>query len=183
MSRNYNIRNQDNLHFLTCTVIDWVNVFDTPLYAQVIVDSFNYCIENKGLELYAWCLMPNHLHFIGRGKDGIRLQDIIRDFKKFTPKRTIEAIFLNENETQKSTLLNKFESAGKVNNNNTYHQFWQQHNHPIELDTNDLMDQKLNYIHMNPVKASLIDVPEEYPYSSAIDYAGGQGLINVLFIQ
>lgn len=183
MSRNYNIRNQDSLHFLTCTVVDWINVFDKPAYTKIVIDSFNYCIENKGLNLYAWCLMPNHLHFIGRSTTGLKLQDIIRDFKKFTSKRIIESIFLNEEEPKKSMLLNKFRSIGKANNNNTYHQFWQQHNHPIELNTNKLMDQKLQYIHLNPVKAELVKEPEDYPYSSAIDYSEGKGPIKIVFIQ
>lgn len=103
--------------------------------------------------------------------------------KKFTSKRIIESIFLNEEELEKSAILSKFELVGKANNNNTYHQFWQQHNQPIELNTNELMDQKLDYIHMNPVKAELVKEPEDYPYSSAIDYSEGQGLIKVRFIQ
>jgi len=183
MSRNYKIRNQENLHFLTCTVVDWVKVFNKSTYAQIIIDAFDYCINNKGLELYAWCLMPNHLHFIARGKEGIKLQDIVRDFKKFTSKRIIEGIFLSEKDSDRTLFLYKFRKAGLANGNNTFHQFWQQHNHPIELNTNRLMDQKMNYIHMNPVKAALVDEPENYLYSSAKDYSGGQGLIKIQFIQ
>jgi hypothetical protein len=75
-----------------------------------------------------------------------------------------------------------FQSAGKKNSNNKSHQFWQQDNHPIELSTNGMIDQRLHYIHMNPVKERIIDEPEHYVYSSAKDYSGGKGLIDVDFL-
>jgi putative transposase len=75
-----------------------------------------------------------------------------------------------------------FQSAGKKNSNNKNHQFWQQDNHPIELSTNAMIDQRLHYIHMNSVKERIIDEPEHYVYSTAKDYSGGKGLIDVDFL-
>jgi putative transposase len=72
-----------------------------------------------------------------------------------------------------------FKSAGGKNKRNKTFQFWQQDNHPEELETNNFKDQKLEYIHMNPVKAGLVDEPEHYRWSSARDYAGTQGLVQV----
>ena len=72
--------------------------------------------------------------------------------------------------------------AGERNPNNQTYQFWQQHNKPLELSHNKMMDQKLEYIHDNPVKAGYVYNAEDYVYSSAIDYAGGKGLIPICFI-
>ena len=58
----------DHLHFLTHTVVDWVDLFTRKELAEVIVNSLNYCVANKGLEVYAWCLMPSHLHRIAAGQ-------------------------------------------------------------------------------------------------------------------
>ena len=74
-------------------------------------------------------------------------------------------------------MLWMFQRAGKKNPNNKYYQFWQQDNHPLELSTNEMMDQKLEYIHNNPVKAGLVLSPEEYLYSSAKNYAGEMGYL------
>lgn len=74
-----------------------------------------------------------------------------------------------------------FQSIGKKNSNNKNHQFWQQDNHPIELSTIAMIDQRLHYILMNPVKERIIDEPEHNVYSSAKDYSGGKGTIDVDF--
>jgi len=75
------------------------------------------------------------------------------------------------------------ERAGKKNSNNADFQFWQQHNQPIELNTNDLMQQKLDYIHNNPVESGFVNNAEEWLFSSARDYAGGKGLLEICFIE
>ena len=76
-----------------------------------------------------------------------------------------------------------FEQAGKKNSNNLKYQFWQQHNHPIELDNNIIIDQKFDYIHNNPVEEDYVYEPQEYKYSSAIDYGGGKGIVDIFLIE
>ena len=95
----------------------------------------------------------------------------MRDIKKYTSTKIIQAIAANERESRRELLLWLFERAGTKNSNNTKYQFWQQHNHPIELDTNKKLDQRLNYIHQNPVEAGIVLSPEDYLYSSAMNYA------------
>ena len=73
--------------------------------------------------------------------------------------------------------------AGLKNRNNNYFQFWQQHNHPIELSDNKIIDQRLEYIHNNPVEAGFVEKPEEYLYSIARDYAGEKGLLDIIVIE
>lgn len=78
-----------HLYFLTLTVVDWVDIFTRPVYKHIIVDSLKYCQAQKGLVVYAWCLMSNHLHLIATNQEGFHLSDILRDFKKFTSKQIL----------------------------------------------------------------------------------------------
>lgn len=182
MSRNYKIRDQEKLYFVTFTVINWIDVFIRPEYKDTVVDSLNYCIEKKGLEVYAWCIMSSHVHSILGTNGDNKLEDIIRDLKRHTSKSLLKSIKENASESRKEWLLWMFGRAGKRNSNNKQYQFWQQHSHPIELNSNYLMDQKLEYIHHNPVKAGIVSQPEDFIYSSAIDYCGKNGLIKIIHI-
>jgi len=158
-------------------------VFIRKEYKDIFLDSIRYCQRNKGLEVYAYCIMSSHVHMIiGRSGDQ-KLEDIIRDIKKFTSVKIVEAIRNNPHESRRELLVWLFERAGKQNSNNTNFQFWQQHNHPIELNTNKMIDQRLEYIHLNPVEAGIVLSPEDYLYSSAVNYAGlPEKLIDVIFI-
>ena len=78
------------LYFTTSTVVDWVDVFTRPEYKHIILESLAYCQENKGLDIYAWVLMTNHLHMIvGTKNDEAIISDILRDFKKYTIKKIV----------------------------------------------------------------------------------------------
>jgi len=125
--------------------------------------------------------MTNHIHLIiGSQKDP--LAGIMRDLKKFTSSKILKAIEGNIQESRREWLLWMFERAGKRNVNNKKYQFWQQHNQPIELNSPEIAQQKLDYLHQNPVEAGFSSEPEEYWYSSARDYAGKKGLLDVLFL-
>ncbi|RKD85162.1 REP-associated tyrosine transposase [Mangrovibacterium diazotrophicum] len=175
---NYFITDQNAVYFLTFTVEDWIDVFTRKEYKVVIADSFNYCIENKGLEVYAWCLMSNHVHLVCRAKEGFRISDIIRDFKKFTAKSILKMIE-KETESRKEWMLYRFRYAGKFDNRVKTYKFWQETNHAILLDNSNLIDQRINYTHENPVRAMIVYRAEEYLYSSARDYAGEKGFVHV----
>ncbi len=175
MSRKYKFHNPEGVYFITFAVQGWVDVFTKNDYKNIIVDNLSYCQKNKGLELFAWCLMTNHLHLIARAVDGNTLSNILRDFKKFTSKALIKAIQENDRESRKEWLLNQFKTE-KGN------RFWRADNKPIELWSNAVIDQKLNYIHQNPVTEGLVFRAEDYVYSSAADYAGEKGMLDILVI-
>ncbi len=168
-------------YFLTLTVVDWVDIFTRPIYKHIIVDSLNYCQKNKGLIIFSWCLMSNHLHLIAGAKEGFKLSDILRDFKKFTNKEIIRTI-QNTNESRRKWLLNRFEFAGKFNTKIKEYKFWQDGNESKEIHSTAFLEQKLEYIHQNPVKAEIVSNPEDYLYSSARNYCSMEGLINVELI-
>ncbi|MDN5210428.1 transposase [Fulvivirgaceae bacterium BMA12] len=184
MSRKYKIRDQSQLYFVTFTVIHWIDVFTRDKYRSIFLDSIKYCQLNKGLEVYAWCIMTNHVHMI-LGTNDKKLEDIIRDLKSFTSRSIRKELEDRQNryESRKMWMLKMMKDAGKSNNNNKDFQLWQQHFHPIELNYNFKTEQKLNYIHNNPVVAGFVESPEMWKYSSAKDYYGlGKGLIDVILI-
>ena len=152
-------------------------------YRDIFLDSIRYCQKHKGLEVCAYVIMPSHVHMIiGRHGDE-SLEGIIRDIKKFTSVKIIQAIADNPQESRKELLLWLFERAGTHNKNNTRFQFWQQDNQPIELGTDEKSYQILDYIHDNPVKAGIVRYPEHYLYSSAVNYARlPEILIDVIII-
>jgi len=180
----HTITDQNAMYFLTFTVVDWLYVFSKKEHKLELVNSMNYCIKEKGLIVYSWVLMNNHMHVIWEAKTGYQLSAIIRDYKKFTAKLILKMIE-EGSDSDKDKILYKFESAGKKLNRISKYKFWQDSNHAIYLSDQDtkIMDQKLNYIHDNPVKALLVDNPEEYFFSSAIDYAGGNGLAEVTLMK
>jgi putative transposase len=183
MSRQYKIRDQDKLYFVTFTVIQWLDVFTRREYKDIFLDSIRYCQKHKGLEVCAYCIMSSHIHMIVGRNRRPPLEGIIRDIKKFTAVKIIDAIKDNPQESRKALFLWLFERAGKRNPNNTTYQFWQQHNQPIELNTNEKIEQRLNYIHNNPVEAGIVLSPEDYLYSSAVNYAGlPEKLLEVILI-
>jgi putative transposase len=175
---NYFIEDQNAAYFLTFTVTDWVDVFTRKEYKIEIVNSLNYCIANKGLTVFAWCLMSNHMHLVCRAEEGFRISDIIRDFKKFTSKSIVKLI-QEIPESRREWLLYRFEFAGKFDNRIKNYKFWQETNHAVLLDTAERIDQRINYIHENPVRVLIVAHQHEYLFSSAVDYSGEQGLVEV----
>ena len=179
MSSKYKVGDDAIPHFVTFSVVGWMDVFSREQYKEIVVQSLQYCIENKGLILHAWVIMTNHVHLI-ISSDTAKLEHIVRDVKKFTSKQIIKAIAENPKESRKEWMLNIFSFTGKNNNNNKEFQFWRQDYHPVELNTNIILKQRLDYLHENPVRSGLVWEPQHYKYSSAIDYYSNQhGLLPV----
>ncbi len=168
-------------YYLTLTIEEWVDVFSRPVYKHILIDSLNYCIANKGLEVYCWCLMSNHIHLLARASEDSNLSDILRDFKKYTSKALIDAI-KEIPESRRDWMLNLFWYAGKNNKKIKYFKVWQDGNDAQEIHTTAFLDEKMNYIHNNPVRAELVGRPEDYLYSSARDYAGEKGLVEIIMV-
>jgi len=180
MATRYRFGDDELPHFITFSVINWIDVFSREAYKQILVESLQYCIDNKGLRLHAWVIMSNHVHLIASAKQGYQLVNAIRDLKKFTSRNIIDAINSNIQESRRDWMIWMFKRAGERNGNNHNYQFWQQDNHPVELSTNEMMDQRLTYLHENPVTAGYVWEPQHYKYSSAIDYyAECSGLLPV----
>ena len=156
----------DGLVYVTLTVVDWIDVFTRRQYCDCLIENLMYCQENKKLRVYAYVFMTNHLHMIV-GIGGGRISDVLRDFKTFTSKELVKLIRQNKQESRKQWLLERFKMHGKQNAANSNHQFWQNGHYPVALYSDKVIEQKINYIHQNPVRAGFVDRPENYYYSSA----------------
>ena len=176
MSRKYKFHDNDKLYFISFATVYWIDVFVREEYFQAIIDSWKHCQQEKGLEIYGWCIMPSHVHMIiGSKKE--RLENIVRDMKKHTSLTLKTIINSNNFESRKEWMMWMFERAGKKNGNNKDWQFWQQRNKPLEITGQQMFDEKLLYIHQNPVQAGFVTKEEDWKYSSARDFCGMKGLV------
>jgi REP element-mobilizing transposase RayT len=181
MKEGYVIRDQQLPHFLTATIVDWVDVFSRKIYKDCIIECFDYCIKNKGMILYSYVIMSNHIHMIVQANDG-NLSDLIRDFKKFTSKTILEKI-RTEKESRKEWMLERFKLATESHSRNKNYQFWQLGNHAEEVYSEKFMWSKIDYIHFNLVRAGIVANPKGYIYSSASNYIDGKGIIYVEIVE
>ncbi len=173
----YKIQDQQGCYFITMTVVHWIDVFSRREYRDIIVESLNYCIAEKGLKLYAWVIMSNHVHIVGEVEGDLGMSGFLRDFKKHTSKRILEAIE-EIPESRRMWLLDKFSFEARRTGRATNYKLWKDDNHAIDMSDIDMMS-KVDYIHDNPVSAKIVEHPDHYLYSSAIDYTGGVGMVKV----
>lgn len=181
MKEGYVIRDQNLPHFLTLTIVDWVDVFSKKNYRNCVIECFAYCIKNKGMILYSYVIMSNHIHMIIQSNEG-KLSDLIRDFKKFTAKTILEKI-QSEPESRREWMLERFKLATESHSRNTNFQFWQLGSHAEEIYTDKFMWSKIDYIHFNPVRAGIVLNPQDYLYSSASNYIDSKGIIEVEVVE
>jgi REP element-mobilizing transposase RayT len=182
MGRKYAIRSQDHFYFVTFTVIEWIDVFTREEYRNIFIDSVKYCQKEKGLLVGAWCIMTNHIHMAIASNSSNRLEDIIRDMKSYMSRHIRKHMQQNQWESRKRWMLDIMGKAGIAKTNNKDFQFWQQHNHPIELSGNSIIQKRIDYIHENPIKAGFVENPSDWLMSSARDYEGIQGPIEIYFL-
>ena len=184
MSRNYKFHNPEGIYFVSFAVVYWLDVFTRNEYKNIIIDSLSFCQKKKGMEIIAWCIMTNHMHLIFRSTKGQHPALLLGDFKRHTSKTIVKAIRENPKESRKEFLLDKFKEAANQSSNVKNYQFWRHDNKPIELWSNSVIKEKIDYIHQNPIEAGLVFRAEDYVYSSASDYADEQGLIeNIVVFQ
>lgn len=151
MIRRYKFTDKEGCYFVTATVVDWVDVFTR----EILLNSFKFCLQHQGLIIPAWVLMPNHFHMIcsfRQNNGGL----VLKNIKRFTAIKIIDAIINNPRESRKSWMLDIFEEHGRKNKSNYRFQFWQHENHPVLLDSEKKYQQRMGYLHLNPVKAGFV---------------------------
>jgi len=178
MSRKYKFHNKAGLYFVSFATVNWIEVFTRQIYFDVLAKSIGYCRTNKGMELYAYCFMPSHVHLIFRSSNE-QPMELLRDFKKHTAKKVIETIKNNSQESRKKLLLWLFERAGKKQGNISKYQFWQHHNQPIELWSEKVIKQKIDYIHNNPVELGFVTDAIDWKYSSARNFQDDHTVLEI----
>ena len=157
---------EGGLFFITLTVVGWIDVFTRKEYADIIVENLEFCRKNKALSVFAYVIMPSHIHLIVRRYEGL-LSDWLRDFKSYTAKQIIKEIENGGYESRKEWLLHLFKYHAKFQAQNSKYMFWRKSNRPTDLFTEKVIQQKIDYIHNNPVVANLVTKASYYHYSSA----------------
>ncbi|EGR0636796.1 transposase [Vibrio vulnificus] len=167
----YTITDPQQAHFITLTVLHWIPVFTRPATVEILLDSFRF-LSKDGLKVYAWVILENHCHFVLQSK---ALDHDIARLKSWTAKNLIQ--YLAENNVRQ--ILDQLAFYKKAHKSDRAYQFWQEGVHPELIQGEDMMRQKIEYIHQNPVKRGYVDEAVHWRYSSARDYLGQQGLLEV----
>jgi putative transposase len=177
MTQKYPIAEPQGCYLLTLNTIDRVDLFIRPFFKQIIVESLNYFIEKKGLIVYGWCLMTNHLHLIAEPRDGFDLSALISDFKAFTAKIILEDLINAESDVRRTWIIKKMREAALFDKLDV----WENSNHPVRVnpDEKENINEHLKQIHGNPVRNKIVTLPQDYLLSSARTYAGLEGLVNI----
>lgn len=176
MSEAYKAPDDSKAYFMSFSIVNWIKLFEKKSYTQIIIDSLKFCQQNKGLEIFAFCIMPTHVHLIARSNAG-KVNEIIRDLKKFT---SVQIIKLIKDDSEYVKYLPVFScEAFKLKRNQKY-KVWQDGYHPIEMFSQKIFRDKVNYVHYNPVEAGIVNFPTEYEYSSARNYAEMEGVLDVI---
>jgi putative transposase len=181
MSNKYKYGSDRHAHFVTYTVVQWIDFFIREEYRTIFVKAIQHYQQEKCLEVYGYCIMTSHIHLIVRSGEGYSLEELTRDLKGYTSKafrKILEDEKINY-ESRKSWMLWMMKKIGLKKSNNKGFQFWQQDSHPIELWSDEVFFQKLNYIHMNPVVSGFVTQPEHWYYSSARNHAGLPGILEL----
>jgi REP element-mobilizing transposase RayT len=181
MSRKYKFGDNDKLYFISYSVVYWIDLFIRKEYKDILIESWKYCQKEKDLEIYSWCIMSSHAHMI-IGSKNRELDKIVGEMKSYTSRNLRKAIEEHNGESRKEWMLWMMQRAGLKNGNNKDWQLWQQHNQPIKIRTIDMFHQTSNYIHYNPVEAGFVELEEDYLYSSARDFHGKKGLIELSYV-
>ena len=172
MRTRYKIYAPDSPYFMTHTIVAWIPVFTRKAYFEVVLEALKYCRDVKGLRIYAWVMMDNHLHMIAAGADIVKT---IKEFKSYTAR---EILRLTQ-EGGKDWLLDQFKFYKSGYKSGSKYQVWQDGYHPQEISNDQMLRQKMDYIHHNPVRAGLVEKAEDWLYSSARNYLGMEGLLEI----
>jgi putative transposase len=179
MRKGYIIHDQQAIYYMTFTVVGWIDVFSRLSYRDIFIESLKYCQQHKGLRLHAYVIMTNHVHLIVSVDEGHSISTFVRDCKKFTATQILKEVQENVTESRREWMLHQFKYYASRHSRNEQYQLWEHDNHYIELSSPDFMQQKIDYIHQNPVKAGWVYRPEDYVYSSAANYAEVDQIIEV----
>ena len=167
----YKITEPTQPHFVTLTVLHWIPVFTRPDTVSILLDSLRF-LSKDGLNVYAWVVLENHAHFVLQSP---ALDHDIARFKSWTAKQLIQ--YLANKNVRK--ILDQLAFYKKAHKDDRTYQFWQEGVHPELIQGDDMMRPKVEYIHQNPVKRGYVDEASHWRYSSARDYLGKPGLLEV----
>jgi putative transposase len=169
----YRFHEEHYPYFVTCTIVGWLPVFSRPETVQIVYDSWQFLQDAGRLTVYGYVILENHLHMVVSSPDPGKE---IGDFKSFTANKIIKYLESRQERTLLK-LLRYFKARHKTDRE---YQFWQEGSHPKQIQDDEMLLQKMEYMHLNPVKRGYVDDPVHWRHSSARNYAGLPGLFPVV---
>jgi putative transposase len=177
MSEQYKAFDAEAPYFITFTLVEWIPLLNIPEFASMLIDSLKFCVQNKGISIFGYCIMPSHVHLIVKS-ELYPLGSVIRDIKKFTASQISHR---TETVEKYHEYFKVFQNSATGIKRNKHVKIWQDGYHPEIIISNKFFFQKLNYIHNNPVVAGFAARSEDYYYSSARNYAGLDAPLEIIF--
>jgi putative transposase len=169
----YRIYETEYPYFMTCTIVGWLAVFTRPEAVQILFDSWRYLQKNSEFRLYGYVVLENHLHLIASAPN---LANAMKSFKMYTAAQIVALLEQHGAEV----LLRQLRASKLRHKTKSEYQVWQEGSKPKQIGSDEVMLQKLEYTHNNPVKRGYVDDPVHWRYSSARNYAGVEGLMEVV---
>jgi REP-associated tyrosine transposase len=160
MRNRYKILDDDNFYFISSSIVNWIPVFTSEKYFNVLLNSMKYCQKHRSLKIYYYVIMDNHFHMIVYGD---QLEKTISVLKRFTALEIVN----NLKKDSDVRILELFKKLKKTYKSQSEHQVWQEGYHPQLISDENMLFQKRDYIHYNPVKRGFVNQPEHWRYSSA----------------
>jgi len=170
---HYRIYEDEYPYFMTCTIVGWLAVFTRPDAVQIVFDCWKFLQKEKNFRLYGHAVLENHLHLIAAAPD---LSNVMKSFKMFTARQIVDLL----EASAAKVLLRQLRALKLRHKAESEYQVWEEGSKPKQIGNDEMMLQKLEYIHNNPVKRGYVDEPVHWRYSSARNYAGMPGLVDVV---
>ena len=168
----YKIYEPTHPHFITCTVLQWIPLFTNQQSVDILLNSLKYLQQKDNLKIYAYVILENHLHMLISSDD---ISKSLQKFKSFTAKELLKLL----QEKQVYTILEQLSLYKKAHKTHTTYQVWQEGSQPKLIQNDSMMREKITYIHNNPIKRGYVDEASHWRYSSARNYEGKDGLIEI----
>lgn len=168
----YRVLRDHHTYFATCTVVNWIPLFRRPELAQIVLDSLTFLGTTQRLILHAYVIMENHLHLVGRSHD---FSSEMKNFKSFTARSIVDTL----RQSAPSAVLRQLAVSKKRHKADQEFQVWQEGFHPEAILSESMLRDKIEYIHLNPVRRGYVEIPEHWRYSSAGQYVDRPGLVSI----
>ncbi|MBS1487834.1 MAG: transposase [Bacteroidetes bacterium] len=158
---------QNPLQFFTAVCYDWLKLLETNEAKQIITEALTKRVKKAQIKVCAFVIMPNHIHIIWRIQNGFKLEEVQRDFLKFTAKELMSMLREQKGEDALEEIY--------VGLKDRKYQVWKRNSMSIDLVHEWFFKQKFDYLHENPCQPhwQLAELPEDYKYSSARFYEDG----------
>ncbi len=168
----YRVVEDGKTYFITSSTINWLPLFSVPPLAEIVINSLKFLQQQRRIKLHAWVLMETHLHIIATSQD---MSGEMRKAKSYTARRIVDYL----KKDGPAFFLKQLQFFKKRHKGQQIHQVWQEGIHPKLILDEQMLEKTILYVHYNPVKRGYVDNPEQWRYSSARDYAGLDGLVEI----